>query len=248
MNKKFISAIMAGALAISSLGISAFAADPAFTPSTDKGAAYAGKAQSYKIAATLATPELKVTLPTAITAVINPYGIKATVGKDAAGTNGVVSPVYAIKNKSMDMAITVSATASATVTDKISLITDKTKVPTLDSATQLYKAFASTDETKEVFAELCASPDETTAPARVGSNGIIFVAEADAEAAKVMDITGASSSNADGDVGYIQIQGVVSNMSSDKAVNHTWTSADKVNLVLVLDITPSKATTTAVAT
>lgn len=241
MNKKFISAIMAGAMAISALGVSVSAAD-AFAPNKQENADYGTRAQSYKISAAVTVPEMKVTLPSAVNAVINPYGVSVKINDEAVvATNGIVSPIYTITNNSTDLGIQVTATTSATATTGITMVTTEPGASSTDST-----AFKATGDTKEAFAQVKVGVGTATAlaapstPATFGT-----VAEgATAPTNKLFHLKKAASATA-AEKGYFQIQGEITRFDkSDKEV--AWTSSDKVNLVLVLDITPSNATASAV--
>ncbi|MDE7288188.1 MAG: hypothetical protein K2N71_01630 [Oscillospiraceae bacterium] len=106
MNKKVISSVLAGAIALSTMGVSAFAAD--------KTIKTAG-ATTYKVSATLAAPEINVTLPGTVAAVVNPYGVSFEMKGQTYGAQGVTSPTYTIINNTTASAVSVVATATLTV-------------------------------------------------------------------------------------------------------------------------------------
>lgn len=106
MNKKVISSVLAGAMALSTMGISAFAADKTIK---------AAGATTYKVSATLAAPEINVTLPGTVAAVVNPYGVSFEMKGQTYGAQGVTSPTYTIVNNTTASAVSVTATATLTV-------------------------------------------------------------------------------------------------------------------------------------
>lgn len=241
MNKKFISAIMAGAMAISALGVSASAA---ITANKQDNADYGTKAQSYKIAAAVTVPEMKVTLPSAVSAVINPYNVKVKVNEEAiVATNGIVSPIYTITNNSTDLGIKVTATTSATATTGIKMV-DETFEAKGETYTDAWKA-TSTDGTKEAFAQVMVglAADSTL---KAPKDAAIFetVAEgAEATSVELFSLKAAANATT-GEKGHFQIQGEISRCytKGSEEVEQKWGSTDKVNLVLVLDITPANVT------
>lgn len=238
MNKKFISAIMAGAMAISALGVSASAA---ITANKQENADYGTKAQSYKIAAAVTVPEMKVTLPSTVSAVINPYGVSVKINEEAvAAKNGIVSPIYTITNNSTDLGIQVTATTSATATTGITMVTTK---PDAATATGAFKA---TGDTKEAYAEVVvgmASDSSLSAPSTPATFGTVAEG-AEAPSTKLFHLKAAASATAP-EKGHFQIQGEITRYESDDTTEYKWDSKDKVNLVLVLDITPANVTSSA---
>ena len=113
--KKIISAILAGACAVSAMSMSAFAAGTAVTQKA------AASSTDIKLTASLVpvVASINVTVPSAISAVINPYGIGVTVGTGTAAktydANGVTSDLYTIINKTSTSHVTVKVEASVTV-------------------------------------------------------------------------------------------------------------------------------------
>ena len=233
MNKKFISAVMAGAMAVSALGVVA-SAD--ITPATQENAEMekAGS-KSYAISAQMQAVALNVTLPSSVRAVINPYGVTVTiedVGKTS--TAGVTSPVYTIANNTEDMAVIVKATASAEIpkgsTAKIAA--NKTNPSAATSAVTL------ANETNHyVYAEVFASTALTTDPAALDTP-VVFL-EKDAAPQELLKLTKAASATAP-EKGYFQISGDLAGKPATP-----FSTTDKVNYTLVLDIEPANPTTVA---
>ena len=108
MNKKVISAVLAGVMSLSTLGTSVFAA------SNEKALSAAGQT-TFKISAAVAAPVIDVTVPSSISAAINPYGVEITVKGGTLGAGGVSSANYVIVNKTLTSAIKVKATPTLTV-------------------------------------------------------------------------------------------------------------------------------------
>lgn len=108
MNKKIISAVLAGACAVSAMSFSVSAATAANKTVTSISQV------KLSASASVASPVLNVSVPSGIAAVINPYGVKITT-KDGVYDAGVSSPVYTIVNQTESSGIMVKATASLTV-------------------------------------------------------------------------------------------------------------------------------------
>lgn len=111
MNKKVISAVLAGAMAISTMGI---AASAAVTTASGVDAK-----QTYNVTAELNTSKINAKLPAKVTAFVNPY--KAVISADTNAVadsfaDGVASPVYAIENLDTNKGLNVSVTPSITKT------------------------------------------------------------------------------------------------------------------------------------
>lgn len=228
MNKKFISAILAGALSISAMSISAFAT--AFTPSSgDTADLEKAGAKTYAIQAGFQAPSISVTIPSAVKAVLNPYGVKVELEDGFTGVGGITSPVYTISNNTTDFGIIVKATATATLPSGTTI----TDVATDDTS-------LADDTDHKVYAQVKASVKTDTAPAKLG-DGIFFLKEADtAKARELLILTKATE--AQGKVtpveGYFQIDGEVSGKPTK-----AWSATDKVTLNLILDIEPASAET-----
>lgn len=230
MNKKFISAILAGAMVVSTMGVVASAAD-AYTPATQENAELekAGS-KSYAIAAQMQAPALNVTLPTAVKAVLNPYGIQVEieeVGKT--GTDGVTSPVYTIANNTTDFGVIVKATASAAVPKGSNAKISEASGLTTDTENKVYA------EVKAAIALANANDMKST------GTPIVFKDSAatgyKAEAKELLVLTKAAAANTP-EKGYFQISGELSG-----APETAFTVNDKVNYTLVLDIEPASAET-----
>lgn len=156
-SKKIISAIMAGACALSMTSIAAFAAD-----ATQKVEAAGEK--TFNVDAGYTAPVIDVTLPTTIAAVINPYEIEIEVASGIkTGTDGISSPEYDITNNSTDFGIKVGAKLSARGTG-ITVVSAPANIPTkLDSEKAAYaelKTTVGTDEKTLPFTE--DVPDRAT--------------------------------------------------------------------------------------
>ena len=261
MNKKVISSVLAGAMALSTLGVSAFAAD--------KTVKTAG-ATTYKVAATLAAPEINVTLPGAISAVVNPYGVSFEMKGQTYGAQGLTSGLYTIKNNTTASAVQVNVTATLTVpTTKSGSGADATITPNIAVLTKAASDYAKLKE-KSIYAviagdvgtNLPVSTKDDAIPALTlfgddaGENvaPVPFVDDtlvtktnpSTAKPALLMTIpkaTKAVAESAEGandgveaTFGYGQFQ-----IGGDITPNSVavWTSADKINFNIVLDIGPA---------
>lgn len=127
--KKIISAILAGACAVSAMSIAASAAGT----TVSQKAATSGTDIKLTASMVPVVPVIDVTVPSSISAVLNPYGIPVT---DKNGTqyaaDGVTSPLYTIINKTTTSAVTVKVVPTVTVpTAVIKDNTNKETEPTI---------------------------------------------------------------------------------------------------------------------
>ena len=111
MNKKVISAILAGACAVSAMGLSVSAA----TVATGNKAMTAMGQVTLSAAGTMVVPTINVSVPASIGAVINPYGVGVTSGGVEYGAEGVQSVLYNVISQTTSSAILVKAKPTVTV-------------------------------------------------------------------------------------------------------------------------------------
>lgn len=216
MNKKVISSVLAGAMAVSTLGVSAFAAVPA-------AEALTSSSKSYAIDAGMNAPEITASIPTELKAVINPYKaiVKDTIYGDSFAS-GVASPTYQIVNGMTDqLAVTVTPTITAgavAVSEKPidqSKTTDKTVFAYLNTTTLVAG-------TTPLFKNTTYKADD--------KSQAVFKEEGEATA-NIMIINGSASTNKSG---YFRVEG-----ECTEKPEMAWTSKDKVKMSLVLDLAPS---------
>lgn len=162
MNKKIISAVLAGACAVSAMSTSAFAA----TAATNKQVTAISQV---KLAATagVASPVLNVSVPTAIAAVINPYGVAVTTKDGNVYDKGVSSVVYTIINQTESSGIQVTAIPTLTVNTvkdaaDANLTHNAITIATADQATAA-KGWKGNEDTKQAFVWLDVAENATTA-------------------------------------------------------------------------------------
>lgn len=171
--KKIISAILAGACAVSVLSFSVSA--------TNKGVTTVGEVK-LSTSAALATPTIDVSVPSNLAAVVNPYGVSVNVKGVDYGKTGIASPIYTIISKTTTSKIKVSASASLTVpTVTDSATREKTATITVVDA----ETNAKGDDTKKLFAYVIA---------KAGTTAVDIV---QLDAARVDDATNADKANAD---------------------------------------------------
>ena len=149
---KIFAAAMAGLCAVSTMGVSAFAADDTIEAAGEK---------AYKITAGFEAPTMDVTVPSEIAAIINPYMIEVkfndTLKYEA---EGVASPKYTITNNSGDVGVKVNATYSADGLDGIVETEAAAKDPTKNTKNKkLAYVILNTDQLAD---PLVMSTKETT--------------------------------------------------------------------------------------
>ena len=109
MKKKIISAVLAGACAVSAMGLNVSAAV------TNKAVTAVGTV-TLTAAGTLLTPKINVSVPSAIGAFINPYGVGIeNPGSDPYTPDGVQSPIYTIMSMTSSSNVSVGVTPTITV-------------------------------------------------------------------------------------------------------------------------------------
>lgn len=217
MNKKVISSVLAGAMAISTMSVAASA-----TESTNTFSAKAG----------LKEFTINADIPAELETFINPYGaqVKGTTGTGvvtAVGySDGIISPVYSIKNKDTNTGLKVSATAKITGSSTVTLMTKPMLEDKLEKATE-----------KQVFAFLNTTKNaNTTTPIfsstkYVGNEEQIVFTEDGTKAAGIMSLTNSSGDNA---TGYFYVGG-----QCTPNPETAWDSKDTVAIDLILDLVPS---------
>lgn len=220
MNKKFTSAVLAGAMALSMTGISAFAADTNLK---------AGGETTLTATAAFAPVAIDVVLPSSITAAINPYKIdyKFTGETAGSGTSGVISPVYEIENKTTDYGVKVAAKvwASTEKGSKVSIATVDSEgaAPTFKNDNteekQIFAYLNTTVAADKSFANDTYTADDTTQ--------VLFTEDEPDNAVLLMQIAKATGK------GYFQIQGDCVEEPEEK-----WAATDKVDLNIIFDINP----------
>lgn len=221
MNKKFTSAVLAGAMAISALSVSAFAAD-------DTQQVKAAGETTLKASASFAPVAIDVTLPTSITAAINPYKIDYQFEGTAAGTSGVISPVYEIANNTADYGVKVGAKVWASL-EKGS----KVSIASVNKETKAAPVFKNDNtEDKQIFAYLNTTVEADKSFANTtytadDETQVLFTEDEPDNAVVLMQIAKATGK------GYFQIQGDCVEEPEEK-----WAATDKVDLNIVFDINP----------
>lgn len=234
MNKKVISSVLAGAMALSTLGVVASAADSKNT---------------YSAKADLMETTINANVPSDLEAKINPYG--AAVVKAASTTevakgyaDGIISPTYAISNLSTAAGLKVSATAKITPSSTVALMTKPMDNVKLEKATEK-QVFAflntTTDSTGEFSGTGAAATTGTVQPIfadtkYVGNDNQLAFTEDGAVKTGIMTIdalaTGSDPKAAAS--GFFYVGGQCTPNPEE-----AWTTKDTVTVDLILDLSPS---------
>lgn len=211
--RKIFAAAMAGLCAVSAMGVSAFA------ETVDTAGA-----KSYKVSAGFQAPTIDVTVPEEVAAIINPYMIQVklsdTVSYEA---EGIASPKYTITNNSTEVGINVKATYSAEGLDGV--------VATAAAATT-----GNTDKKKLAYVTLNAtSPLDITdlaacTPATGDITPLVMDVTENATPAMLLRLDTKTAGNNEGE---FWIGGDVIEEPTEK-----WSTADRLNINVVLDINP----------
>lgn len=215
MNKKVISSVLAGAMAVSTMGVAVSAVDSSNTFTAKAG---------------LKEFTIEATIPAELETFINPYGaqVKGTSGTGvvtAVGySDGIISPVYSIKNTSSTAGLKVNATAKITPSSTVAVNTKVLDEVKLQKATE-----------KQVFAFLNTTTDSASSPIfastkYVGNNQQVVFTEDGTKAAGIMSL----EKKDDNDTGYFYVGG-----QCTPNPETAWDSKDTVTVDLILDLVPS---------
>lgn len=212
--QRIFAAALAGLCAVSTMGVSAFAADETIETSG---------AKSYKISAGFQAPTIDVTVPEEVLGVINPYKIPVVIGGVTFEAEGIASPKYTITNNSTQVGINVKATYSAEGLDGV-------------VATEAEATTGNTAKKKLAFVTLNAtSPldigdlDHCTA-ATGNITPLIMATTENTTPAMLLRLDTKTAGNNEGD---FWIGGAVIEEPAEK-----WAASDRLSINVVLDINP----------
>ena len=193
--------------------------------------------------AELDVPSIDVSVPTSITAIINPYGVPINIAGVEYGSTGIASPVYTIKNKTTTSAIKVIGTASVVVpviedtnTPVIQVVDspEAVKAQNVKSLCAYVLAYASSvqmDNDSEL-PDLFGQGD----PEFDADSTLVFADVTDPyESARTGEIAVLDKAEADGKFTYAQFK-ITGDITSDSVA--VWDETDMIVLNLVLDIVP----------
>lgn len=198
----------------------------------------------YTFTATVASPVIDVSVPTGIAAVINPYGVAITT-KDgnSYGAEGIASPVYTIRNKTLTNAVSIGAELYLTVPK------DKNGVPSITVYENPKDVKNSTEKALSAYLLAYVSEDATF-NADYEDKNLIEANNVTYSAGKTLVFADATSDGGNSSKGTLMVipkaedkqdyyygQYKVSGEVSDNS-KADWSSADKFSLTLILDITP----------
>lgn len=212
--QRIFAAALAGLCAVSTMGVSAFAADETIETSG---------AKSYKISAGFQAPTIDVTVPEEVLGVINPYKIPVVIGGVTFEAEGIASPKYTITNNSTQVGINVKATYSAEGLDGV-------------VATEAEATTGNTAKKKLAFVTLNAtSPldigDLDNCTAATGNiTPLIMATTENTTPAMLLRLNTKTAGNNEGD---FWIGGAVIEEPAEK-----WAASDRLSINVVLDINP----------
>lgn len=212
--QRIFAAALAGLCAVSTMGVSAFAADETIETSG---------AKSYKISAGFQAPTIDVTVPEEVLGVINPYKIPVVIGGVTFEAEGIASPKYTITNNSTQVGINVKATYSAEGLDGV-------------VATEAEATTGNTAKKKLAFVTLNAtSPldigDLDNCTATTGNiTPLIMATTENTTPAMLLRLNTKTAGNNEGD---FWIGGAVIEEPAEK-----WAASDRLSINVVLDINP----------
>lgn len=212
--QRIFAAALAGLCAVSTMGVSAFAADETIETSG---------AKSYKISAGFQAPTIDVTVPEEVLGVINPYKIPVVIDGVTFEAEGIASPKYTITNNSTQVGINVKATYSAEGLDGV-------------VATEAEATTGNTAKKKLAFVTLNA-----TSPLDIGNldnctaatgniTPLIMATTENTTPAMLLRLDTKTAGNNEGD---FWIGGAVIEEPAEK-----WAASDRLSINVVLDINP----------
>lgn len=202
----------------------------------------------------IVAPTIDVSVPSSITAIINPYGVKVNVGGVEYGATGVASPVYTIVNKTVGVAVKIDGAASLTV-PSIEYTNEKGETMSKQSIQVLDSPYGIANQTvKSVCAYVLAQKgtlqvgrDSADDPPDLFESGVPQFDENTLVFADLTDPYSGNTANTgtiavldkadDETLTYAQfrISGDITGDSVGK-----WNESDRINLNLVLYITPAE--------
>lgn len=219
MNKKVISSVLAGAMALSTMGIVASAADSKNT---------------FTSKASLLEATIDADVPAELNTFINPYGaqVTATAGTTISAvkySDGIISPTYIITNNDTDAGLKVNATATITPSSTVAVMTKAMTEEKLAKATDK-QVFAFLNATKDVASSkpVFASTDY------VGNKQQVVFTEDGTKASDIMVLDAKPSSGTAANAGYFYVGG-----QCTPNPETAWDSKDTITVTLVLDLAPS---------
>ena len=205
----------------------------------------AAGATNYTFTASLATPAINVTVPSSISAVINPYGVAIRTSSGNYGADGITSPLYTIRNKTETSAVAIRAATYLTVPK------DKNGAPAITVCETPDQVKSSNDKALTAYL-LAAVSGGKVADEGSESENLIEADGVEFTAGKTIvfaDATVNSENSGNGTLmvipkanyengslkgyyyGHFRISGAVSDAG--------WGSSDKVTLSIVFNIVPA---------
>lgn len=210
----------------------------------NKNISLAGAA-NYTFTASLAVPAINVTVPSSISAVINPYGVAIKTNGGSYSADGVTSPLYTIRNKTETSAVAIRATTYLTVPkdkdgaptitvcetpDQVKSSSDKALSAYLLAAVSGGKAADEGSESKDLIE--AGSVEFTAGKTIVFADATVNSEKSDSGTLMVIPKANYENGSLKGYYyGHFRISGAVSDAG--------WGSSDKVTLSIVFNIIPA---------
>lgn len=197
------------------------------------------------VEAILEVPSINVTVPSSITAIINPYGVPVNINGTEYGATGIASPVYTIINRTTTSGIKVMGTASLTV--PVHQDTNEPAIQVVNSPAAVenqrvkslcaYVLALTSTEQLDVYStyelpDLFAQGDPRFDDSTLVFTDLTNDPYAEAGTGLIVELDKAES---DEKFTYAQFKIAGDITSGDVSM---WTSADVINLNLVLDLVP----------
>ena len=201
----------------------------------------------YTFTASVASPVIDVSIPTGISAVINPYGVPIRTKDGDYGADGIISPVYTVRNKTETSAIAIYAKAYLTVPK------DKTGMPSITVCGSPDEVKSKDEKAMSAYLLTCVS-ESGAADADSESKDLIQTNNVQYAKGKTIvfaDATVNSENSNNGTLmvipkanyeggtlkdyyyGHFMISGAVTPNSRTE-----WSTSDKVTLTVIFDILP----------
>lgn len=222
MKKQLLSLALAGAIVLS--GSTLAAAAPATTSTAPPTATLAPGATSadIKVEAAFAEPTLKISVPTAVGVVLNPYELEYDIDGKTDASDPIAGIAHQITSES-NVALNVSATISATPGSGMVLAE---------------KPLTGKETDKSVFAFIALSKEDITEDPEYNAkaeNQLAFAKKAVTKEKMIQIANGSTSAESV----YFKVCGSV-NPTPAKA----WTKDDKLPMTIKFDFVPTKAAAT----
>lgn len=229
--KKIVSAILAGACALSAMSFAVSAVDTALPKMGTQGTATeAAQKMTYSINAMVQYPDLDVIIPSAGTvgAVLNPFGLQFTASTTY--LPDIYSPQYEVTNNS-PVGVVVNATVSGSPKGNAKLVEAIAADSVANDICMFVYGVAPVTNSGAIAAKTAAITEK---PAATANTDAAYVTTKE-QTVKLLTLTAKGATPTDTSKGAFAFDGKLNKAATLK---NPWAATDGVTIKLVLDIAP----------